>query len=156
MFKQKPSYTIIFDLVNVIFSLNPEKIGTAEQYQLIPGMGILLHQLASQVTQVGQKRHQLYILSNANTESYANYMTHHANIFSYFDGIVISGYSGLQKPDNRAYINIIEKYDLDPKLCLFIDDKAANVHAAQAVGMHGIIFTNADNLINKLASLDIL
>lgn len=141
----KPSYTIIFDLQGVLFSYHPDCSGE-KQFQIIKGMPNILHQIAAQTDQFGHKSHKLYVLSNVNLNAYRILMTHYAPIFSYFDGIVTSAKSGYQKPEPSAYKYLLQKYNLMPTNCLFIDDKKANVSGAQKVGMHGFIYQNSDQL----------
>lgn len=70
-----------------------------------------------------------------------------------FAGIVVSGRERLVKPDPAIYRLLFERHDLDPADCLFIDDSAANVATAQALGMHAHHFTGADGLAKALRTL---
>ena len=47
--------------------------------------------------------------------------------FRYFDGGVVSADVKLSKPDIRIYRYILEKYDLKPEECLYIDDIEENI-----------------------------
>ena len=44
------------------------------------------------------------------------------------------------KPDPGFFRLLIEKYQLDPARCVFIDDIETNLEGARAVGMHTILF----------------
>ena len=46
------------------------------------------------------------------------------------------------KPDPGFFRLLIEKYQLDPARCVFIDDIETNLEGARAVGMHTILFEN--------------
>jgi 2-haloacid dehalogenase len=59
-----------------------------------------------------------------------------------FQGVVVSGYEGVLKPDPRIYRLLFDRFRLDPARCLFIDDSPANVAGAEAVGMPAIHFTD--------------
>ncbi|RYE00853.1 MAG: HAD family phosphatase [Sphingobacteriales bacterium] len=74
----------------------------------------------------------------------------------WFDGIVISGAEGLTKPDPRIYLRLLERYALHAEHCLFIDDKTANVEAAQRLRMDGIHFRNPEGLRRDLALRSLL
>ena len=63
--------------------------------------------------------------------------------FSFFEGIVVSGEEGFIKPDLRLYNILLERYQLVPTECIFIDDNELNVTAANTLGIHGIYFTGA-------------
>lgn len=146
---------IIFDLRDVIFNHHPEHRGTEKQFSVIKkGLEILLKCHAA-VDIYGKQKHKLYVLSNASPESHHNFITHYADLFSYFDGIVTSGISGFSKPDAKAFYHIIERYNLTPEKCIFIDDKEINVRMARAVGMHAIQCIDHDEVIEKLKQLSV-
>jgi 2-haloacid dehalogenase len=67
-----------------------------------------------------------------------------------FDGIVVSGRERLLKPDAAIYDLFLDRYGLKAADCIFIDDSAANVAGAQAVGMHGHHFVEAEGLARAL------
>jgi 2-haloacid dehalogenase len=69
-----------------------------------------------------------------------------------FRGVVVSGEERAAKPDPRIYRVLLERYQLDPAACLFIDDVARNVEGARAAGMDGILFTSAAALRRELAA----
>lgn len=135
----KPSYALIFDLRDVLFSYHPEQRGTADQFSLIKEGQALINKCTSQLDEYGRKRHKLYVLSNASPESYANFMEHFPHFFAMFDGIIMSANCGFAKPDARMYNYALERYNLNPSDCIFIDDKEVNVLAARAAGMQGIV-----------------
>lgn len=151
----KKNHTIIFDLRDVLFNYHPENRGTQKQFSVIKkGLEILLKCHAA-IDEYGKKKNKLYVLSNASPESHNNFIAHHADIFSYFDGIITSGISGLSKPDARAFYNIIERYNLNPKECIFIDDKEINVRMARAVGMQAIQCLDHDAVMRELKDLNV-
>ena len=49
-----------------------------------------------------------------------------------------------------------QKNSLQPEQIIFIDDKLANVKAAQSVGMHAIHFKNAKQLRKQLIEWNII
>ena len=70
-----------------------------------------------------------------------------------FDGIVVSGEEKLIKPDPRLYQILLDRYHLDPKETLFIDDNPTNVAAAKALGFVAVNFTSPENLRKELKHL---
>jgi FMN phosphatase YigB (HAD superfamily) len=60
-----------------------------------------------------------------------------------FDGIVISGAVGFEKPDSAIYRHLLDTYALEPASTPFIDDSAPNVEAARALGLQGLRFESA-------------
>ena len=69
---------------------------------------------------------------------------------SRFDVLVWSYQLGIAKPDPAIYRYALEKLGTQPAETLFIDDKAENVEAAVALGMKGIIFSDAGKLRTDL------
>jgi putative hydrolase of the HAD superfamily len=58
-----------------------------------------------------------------------------------FDAVVISAEVGMRKPEERIFRHAVELIGLPPEECVFIDDIAANVAAAEAIGMTGVLHT---------------
>jgi 2-haloacid dehalogenase len=97
----------------------------------------------------------VYALSNWNAETFA-LVEHRHPVFSWFDGVVLSGREGVGKPDPAIYRLLCERHGFAPQDALFIDDAPANVAAAQAVGMRAVIFTDVETLRDDLAAHGVL
>ena len=97
----------------------------------------------------------LYALSNWSAETFPIARPRYP-FLEWFDGIVISGGVGSAKPDRRIYDALLERHGLDPGSVVFIDDTAANVAAAEELGMRGIRFTGAPDLRRELVNLGLL
>jgi HAD superfamily hydrolase (TIGR01509 family) len=91
----------------------------------------------------------VYALSNFAHETFALAELRH-NFLSEFDDRVISGHVGLVKPDPRIYEILFKRAGRRPSELLFIDDSAANVRAAEALGMPAIHFTPGVDLEKEL------
>jgi putative hydrolase of the HAD superfamily len=70
-----------------------------------------------------------------------------------FDAVVISGEVGMRKPEERIFRHAIGLIGLAPAECVFIDDMAANVQAAEALGMHGVLHSGPATTVAELAEL---
>jgi putative hydrolase of the HAD superfamily len=55
-----------------------------------------------------------------------------------FDVVVISAEVGMRKPEERIFRHTAELLGLEPEECVFIDDVAANIAAAEAIGLIGV------------------
>ena len=97
----------------------------------------------------------VYALSNFARETFALAERHH-DFLSEFDERVISGHVGVVKPDQRIYEILFERVGRRPNELLFIDDSAANVRAAEALGMPTIHFTPGVDLENELVTRGVL
>ena len=58
----------------------------------------------------------------------------------YFDGALVSAYTGFVKPMPEIYDCLLQRFDLRAEECLFVDDMPDNVAAAQRAGMEGFRF----------------
>ncbi len=70
-----------------------------------------------------------------------------------FDALAISAEIGIMKPDAAAYQAILAMLQMEAHTCVFIDDVPANVAAAQAVGLHGIVFEDNPSCLAALTRL---
>ena len=59
---------------------------------------------------------------------------------------LISGDAGVAKPDARIYRMLLERIGWKAGDCLFIDDSAENIKAAQELGFKTIQFQSAEQL----------
>jgi putative hydrolase of the HAD superfamily len=81
---------------------------------------------------------RLGLLSNFSTDLRA--MLGQQDLLGHFDQIAISAEIGIMKPAAAAYEIILDMLGLEALACVFVDDVPANVAAAQALGLHGIVF----------------
>ena len=70
-----------------------------------------------------------------------------------FDAVVISGETGMRKPDPAIYLLTADKLGVPPQECVFADDTAANLPAASALGMATVHFTDANTAITEISRL---
>ncbi len=90
-----------------------------------------------------------YAITNFSAEKFAVART----VFPFldaFDGIVVSGEERILKPDPAIYRLLLDRYELSPADCLFIDDSLKNVLGARAVGMHAHHFESINGLRSEL------
>jgi putative hydrolase of the HAD superfamily len=60
-----------------------------------------------------------------------------------FDGIVISGEVNMGKPQPEIFEYLLTRHGLTATDTIFIDDYPANMDAAKALGLHIVLFQNA-------------
>ncbi len=85
-----------------------------------------------------------YLLSNAGTRWWLQ--KDRIPCLHVLRGFVVSAFERMMKPDPTIYLTLCERYRLDPAECLFVDDNADNVRGAEAAGMQGYLFDNAEGL----------
>jgi 2-haloacid dehalogenase len=72
------------------------------------------------------------------------------------DGIVVSGDEKVVKPFPEIYNILINRYQIDPESCVFIDDNYLNIQSAKKIGFKTIQFESPENLRQHLKLLKIL
>ncbi|GAO40653.1 hypothetical protein SCH01S_50_00200 [Sphingomonas changbaiensis NBRC 104936] len=77
-------------------------------------------------------------------------------VFGRFRDIVVSGAERLVKPGRAIYELAVERFGIPAEALVFIDDRAENVAGAEAVGMRGHLFRDADTLRDELGTLGLL
>ena len=70
-----------------------------------------------------------------------------------FDGVVISGDEGMNKPDPAIYELGAERVGLPPADCVFVDDLRENCEGAEAVGMTAVLHRGAERTLPRLEEL---
>lgn len=92
---------------------------------------------------------RLYYLSNMPVP-YARTLERLHPFLQWFDGGIFSGDVQHIKPEPALYQLLQARYALEPAQTVFLDDLKGNVHAAQALGWHGIHFTSAAQALTDL------
>ncbi len=94
----------------------------------------------------------LYALSNWSHEGFPVAYNRY-DFMKEFDGLVVSGYEKLLKPDHAIYRVLIKRYNLIPSESVYIDDNKPNTDAAAELGFHAIHFLSPDQLREELTRL---
>jgi putative hydrolase of the HAD superfamily len=92
--------------------------------------------------------YNVYLLSNASLRQPLYFPRIPGS--QYFDGTVVSAIVGICKPDREIYEYLLFKYGLKAEECIFIDDLPKNIEAANAVGIHGILFDGDVENLKKI------
>ena len=117
----------------------------AEIHQTMQNLKDMLIPIADTVAllpEIKKAGHGLYYLSD-NHKELSGHLLRTYSFFELFDGGVFSCDIQLTKPSVEIYRYLLEKYQLDPKECLFFDDKEENIIAAYAASDCGVLFTGA-------------
>jgi putative hydrolase of the HAD superfamily len=98
----------------------------------------------------------LYAITN-NVKEIMDYHRIHSDFVKYFKAIVVSAEVGVAKPELDIYqTHCLNKYSLDPKESVFIDDAELNVIVAEKyIGMHVVHFKNTESCKQELMKLGI-
>lgn len=82
---------------------------------------------------VKESGRRLFVLSNASDSFYRIFPREMP--MELFDGFVISADLHRCKPDREIYEHLLQRFDLAPQECLFLDDSMENVAGARAAGL---------------------
>ncbi len=97
---------------------------------------------------------KVYLLSNYARNTY-NLSKEKLDFLEMMDGRIFSWEVKKVKPEKEIYQSLIDKYNLVPENCVFIDDKQINLDAAKQLGIKTILFENKEDADKKLMELGI-
>jgi HAD superfamily hydrolase (TIGR01509 family) len=103
----------------------------AADYAWLPGIESLLADLKA-------AGHPMHTLSNYPV--WWRRIEARLGLARYLDWTVVSCEVGLRKPDAAIYGAAAARAGCAPEDCIFVDDRAINVQAAERAGMRGIVF----------------
>ncbi|MFD7033385.1 HAD family hydrolase [Streptomyces sp. NPDC059917] len=106
-------------------------------------------EMVALVEELAASGRHIALLSNIPEELAAHYEQHHP----WLRHFRVRGFScriGHAKPEPGAYRWSLNSLDLEPDRVLFVDDRAENIEAARALGLHGHLFTTVAELRKTL------
>jgi 2-haloacid dehalogenase len=96
-----------------------------------------------------------YGLSNWSAETFSSTKIAHP-FFNTLTDIVISGEEKVCKPDFKIYRILLERYQLVPEECVFIDDRQENLEPAKRLGIESVLFRTTQQTRDDLKKMEIL
>lgn len=100
------------------------------------------------------RRYGTWLVSNTSREHYEWIIGKFPRIV-FYKGSALSFELGVMKPADEYYATAVKKFGIDPNRSVFIDDLQANVDGAIRAGMHGIVYTGRDALVDGLRELGV-
>ena len=97
---------------------------------------------------------KIYVLSNYSADGFT-YIKNKYPFFKKASGYVVSAFEKCMKPDPKIYQILLDRFNLVPEECVFIDDMPENIEAARKQGMNGIVFTGVEDAKNELRKLGV-
>ena len=110
-------------------------------------------ELLRQIRDEGRLR--LLALTNWSAETFPVALGKY-DFLHWFEGIVVSGEEKTRKPFPEIYRILLERYEVAPSRAAFTDDSLANMKGAEALGIRGIHFQDADALRQQLLEWKVL
>ena len=115
----------------------------------IPGMP----ELVAELDEAGVP---LFAITNFSAEFWKPFRAREAWLFDRFRDIVVSGDEKLIKPDAAIYELALRRFGLRAEEAFFVDDNAANVEAARAMGISAHLFEGVAGVRQTLVHLGAL
>ena len=94
---------------------------------------------ADDVVQKAKEKYSLVLLSNDVSE-WSEYITEFFGLNKYFSHKIVSGDIGLRKPDIRMFDTCLERIGATAAECIFVDNTAKNLVAAEETGISCVLF----------------
>jgi HAD superfamily hydrolase (TIGR01509 family) len=85
------------------------------------------------------KAHNVAMHALSNYSSWYQLIDEKLSVSRYVEWTFVSCKTGVRKPHPEAYLGAARMLGVDAAACVFVDDRARNVDAARAVGMHAIL-----------------
>jgi epoxide hydrolase-like predicted phosphatase len=101
-----------------------------------------------------KSKYKIALLSNTNELDF-EHIIETCEVYNLFDAVSLSFKVRVMKPDNKIYLDSINKLRLKPEECVYIDDIERYADAAKKIGIHGIHYVSYGKLISSLKELSI-
>jgi len=103
---------------------------------------------------VNSSNYKVVALTNWSHETFPKAINKFAWL-QWFEGIVVSGEEKTRKPFDDIYHLTLNRFNINAKHSIFIDDNLKNIKAANALGINGIQFKSPERLIEQLKQYNI-
>lgn len=141
------------EVIKAFASLDPEiESELYRAYDNVNGMLTIRPFAIELVKQLKSEGYNVYYLSNYSSKAYKECSDSLA-FMEYMDGGCMSFQEGMTKPDLRFYERFLEKYNLIPEECIFVDDTPENVEAASRLGFNGIVYQSYESTIDGIKEI---
>lgn len=108
----------------------------------------------SWIQSLQEMEYRVYLLSNYSRRMYFQSIEE-LSFVEQVDGAVFSFEVQATKPEREIYDALLEKYQLNPTECVFLDDNRSNIIAANQLGMATIHFHTKSQAEEELKSLGV-
>jgi 2-haloacid dehalogenase len=98
---------------------------------------------------------KLYALTNWSAETFPVALELY-DFLHWFDGRLVSGEEKVRKPFKEIYQLLIDRFGIDPKKAIYVDDNIRNVLPARELGFIGIHFRTPELFRQELKGLGVL
>ena len=107
------------------------------------------------IRELKKSGYQVLVLSNFPKKVYELFQNE-MTFLQEVDGGILSYQDQVIKPDKAIYNLLMNRYQLEPQECVFLDDLKDNIKTAKELGMHTILFTTKEEAQDELRKLNVL
>lgn len=100
-----------------------------------------------------RKVYKTALLSNIASRESMNRRLSEEELNELFDVVVISGEVRVQKPEPEIFKMVVERLEVEPSECVFIDDSPGYCQAAEMLGIKSICYKDFDQMKTDLSNL---
>ncbi|ORO85633.1 HAD family phosphatase [Streptococcus oralis] len=104
------------------------------------------------LSELKKKGHRIFVLSNTSKVFYDLLKEQLSPLKELLDGFVLSCDIKAIKPDLTMFKDILDKYQLDPTHCVFLDDIEDNTNAAEKLGIKAYQVKKRSDVVDILKS----
>ncbi len=104
------------------------------------------------LSELKKRGHRIFVLSNTSKVFYDLLEEQLSPLKELLDGFVLSCDIKAIKPDLTMFKEILDKYQLDPANCVFLDDIEDNTSAAEKLGIKGYQVKKRSDVVDILKS----
>ncbi len=149
------TYASMQEALPFFLEAHPEDASLIRSFFSSDWMELLFQPIEASVVflkKLKQKGYKVYFLTNYAADTYQE-TSARLPFFSLADGAVVSSEVKVNKPDERIYRILLDRYGLVPGETLFFDDHGINCEAAIRCGMHAEVFRDAEHAEKDLKAL---
>ncbi len=92
------------------------------------------------IRELKERGYRIYILSNWSEPTYYACRDNELDFLDLVDGAVFSFQEHVIKPDQKIFKILCERYQINPKEAVFLDDNISNVNSSREFGLNTIHF----------------
>ncbi len=100
-----------------------------------------------------EDKYRIFIFSNTDEIHFPYIWETFPSLHFFGNNLMLSYELKAVKPELDSYKNALNKFNLNPEECVFIDDKSANIDVAEKLGMTGIVHESYKATKEKLKNI---
>ena len=120
----------------------------------ISGMLVRFDYAIPWIKSLKENGYQVLVLSNFSHKAVVE-CAHALDFLPYTDGGILSYKDHFIKPQPEIYALLLERYNLVPDECVFMDDLEENIKGAADAGIHTILFKSEMQAKNELRNMGV-